>query len=252
MAMLFRVSFLFIAVLLAACASNKPLHVYHGAVQPDEALVTLRVPETLHIITLDNQHFRKVANILSSGQREIKLLPGSHALSAEYKKIWDTGREDHESIRSDPIWIGFEAKAGDVIELTHPATPNLETSKAVSNNLQVTAINRTTGATTFSQAAAFVTPLPYSMAVANAQQLQPVYQQPVPVSPTVAQAEPEPVNKKPVVNKASENKSSAIISRSEPQRANTASVDELQQLKLLWEKASVEERKAFQNWVFSR
>jgi len=219
---------------MTACAAKKPIHAYQGGVKPDSALITLKVPEDISIITLDNQHFRRGARLFGSGAREIKLLPGSHALSADYRKIWDISKKDHESIKSDPIWLTFDAKAGEVIELKHPKVENLEASKALAFNLKVSAVNVTTGVTTHSQAAAFVSPLPYSLVLANASH------QPQPIMPR--QSVITPSTKVVAPSYETTSKSSSIDNE----------VDNLSQLKAFWVGASIEERQAFQSWVFSK
>ena len=199
---------------LSACTTQKALHHYTGAPLTEEQLVHIKLPETIEIISIDNQRNKQFKGLLLSGTRNIFVKPGQHQIALFYEALWDISSDEHEVVKSPPVIISFSAEAGQTLSISHKEAHSLLAARKLAK--QFSAQAKTNNNTFNSVAAAIVSPLA-PISAAN-----------IPPALTAPTATTES-------NKAVDSKTS-----------NKA----LEQLKYWWHNANTQDKQAFQQWVY--
>ncbi len=99
------------AATLAGCAGlNKPMTAYEGPARPVAEVAVLELPEELQLLAVDGRE--QSSYLLGSRQQVVHILPGERVLTLRYVELFQLSANDHEVVRSRPVALRFEAKAG--------------------------------------------------------------------------------------------------------------------------------------------
>lgn len=217
------------AALLSACDNLRVHDLYNG---PQDQVVSVQANDTV-IVTYIDAIEQDTAFI---GQKHLyHLAPGRHTLVVEYAALFQIDADRHEKVSSSPIKVTFEAQPGKAYLFRHAEQKTLEDAKrfAKAPTLEIVAMpENTLVPATFEQslptrllpAIRFENTEAYGFASDRAAMTPSAVAVPAPASAPVAL---------PVAPGVTGN--------------NTAPVVET--MKKLWEKATPDQRNAFQEWI---
>jgi uncharacterized protein YccT (UPF0319 family) len=196
----------------AGCATVKPRQMYEGPPRAEDRIARLLVPEVVQVLSVDGKDLDVRAFKLFGHRQELHLLPGRHRLTARYSVVLDLESEEHELFYAAPVTLEFDAEAGRVYRVAHRT-----------GRLRMEGEERMMDVELWVEAAAAKNPEPLSRAVEPADA-------PVVAAPTQA----------------------ATTGTGAARPARTGDVPDVRALDLLkvwWQRASQEERRAFLEWV---
>ncbi|WP_341503565.1 DUF2057 family protein [Gallaecimonas sp. GXIMD4217] len=98
------------------------------ALLPSLALAAnIKLADEVYVHQVDDQ---EVANYLWKKTEQLQLAPGQHRLKASFKTLVEEGFEDHETVRSNEIWVELSIPAEGEYLLTTPGLADAEAIKA--------------------------------------------------------------------------------------------------------------------------
>lgn len=189
--------------------SAEPVQTWDGPPRPPEQTVILEIPYTVSFLSVDGEDFSNFTGLFGGKISEFAVLPGHHTLELQYYEMFDTGIDDHESIRSDTVPVTFDGVAGQRYRLTHPPQETPDAAKEFARNPRFE-IQR-------------VDPADTSTGDAG----------------SAVQSSPRAVSGKKPSDKTSKTGNTSGSDRLDP----------LEQLKMYWRKATPEERAAFLQYI---
>lgn len=134
---IFRITGLLILVALAGCQSNQQVKLYDGPARTASELVTVDVPDTLELVSINGQQPDSLGKRLIGREQQLQLLPGSYRIEAFYKDVWTpTGASIHEVLRSAPVVFTVNGQAGDRFALEYTLPENHSDASALAKDFQ--------------------------------------------------------------------------------------------------------------------
>lgn len=211
-----RLALLSLALLvLAGCSSTlSRVQTWDGAGVDASQVAVLRTPGEIQVVEVNG---REVGNFLMDDLAlDYELLPGSNKVVFKYKTIWAkaTGRDNDESnvntVESGLQQVVIEARAGDVYNFVLPEPQNRREAEVMIRNFRTQVVNES------------------GAVVANSQRYQ--------ATAPVAQVAPVTAG--------------AVAGAAAVPVAPGGDLNALDALKVLWERASAEDKREFLRWAF--
>ncbi|MCG8612394.1 MAG: DUF2057 domain-containing protein [Pseudomonadales bacterium] len=236
----FAAFFCLILLIVSGCSSNYPVRVYEGPTIPDDQVVLLKVPEDINVISIDGQ--KMTSYLLENLSIDYYLKPGPHSVVFQYSGIWSVpsvessdGKANVELIESEYVQLQFSAKPGEHYVLQHDNPPTRSSARVSAAKFKASVVDSNERLIATSEDYVVPTNVPDVVgaeAVTSAQQAGKA-------QTVVASAQ----------GKASEK---AV---QQPQSAPvklpvSESLPTLDAMKVLWQGASKDEKKAFLKWAF--
>lgn len=113
------------------------------AVYAQETTVSLDVPETIHILSIDGKE--QNSSFFGARNRQQVLTTGEHILSVRYSQLFNLTADEHDIIKSKPLAIRFVAEAGKHYQLVADAPKRYEAAKEFAKNPTIRLVDKTTG-----------------------------------------------------------------------------------------------------------
>ncbi|MCK7568834.1 MULTISPECIES: DUF2057 family protein [Marinobacter] len=210
-----------LALVVAGCSSTLTrIQTWEGAAADAEAVAVLRTPGEIQVSQVNG---RDVGNFLMDDLAlDYELLPGRNVVVFKYKTIWAKGAgvENGESkvavIETQPQQVIINARAGEQYEFVLPEPGSRRQAEALSRNFRAQ-ISNTGGAI-----------------VATSGRYEPAM--PVAGAPSATTPAGAPVAGAPV--------------STAPQSMPGGDLPALEAMKVLWERASAEDKREFLRWAF--
>ncbi|BES69965.1 hypothetical protein RE428_09830 [Marinobacter nanhaiticus D15-8W] len=224
-----------VALVMAGCGTTfKSVQTWEGPSAERNQIAILEKPGSVKVLSVNG---RDMDNFLMDDiELNYELLPGQNTVVFTYKTIWakKTVVEDGESkvtaIETDPQQVVINAQAGETYSFVVPEPQTQREAERLAENFQATIVNG--NSRQVAQSTDYVAPKPQLPTLnASGQQVAPA---PVQTQPAGASA----------ANGANAPSGAATVSPA----AN--GLPTLEGLKLLWERASTEEKKDFLRWAF--
>lgn len=215
-----RVAILTSALLLTACDNHRVHELYTGA---EGQAVTVQANDTVIVTHIDAME-QETAFI---GQKHTyRLPPGKHTLLVEYAAMFQLDADRHEKVTSPPIKVTFDAEPGKSYLFRHAEQNSVEAAKAFAkapklelvtlpDNAPVAAVFEQSLPMSFLPKIRFQNTESYGFASDRLEHALPAGQAPA-ARPATTPSEAPPV---------------------------------LDTMKALWQKASPDQRAAFQDWI---
>lgn len=116
------------SVMLAACDSQRVHDLYTGA---DAQAANVQANDTVLVTHIDATE-QDTAFI--GQQHTYQLAPGKHTLIVEYAALFQIDADRHEKLKSAPIKVVFEAEPGKTYLFRHPLQKTLESAQAFAHS----------------------------------------------------------------------------------------------------------------------
>lgn len=113
------------------------------AVYAQETIVSLDVPETIHILSIDGKE--QNSSFFGARNRQQVLTTGEHILSVRYSQLFNLTADEHDIIKSKPLAIRFVAETGKHYQLVADAPKRYEAAKEFAKNPTIRLVDKTTG-----------------------------------------------------------------------------------------------------------
>ncbi len=258
-----------VLIWLVGCSGNT-IHTYDGDKLPDEQVAILKAKGDIDVVAIDGKPMKKY--LVSDLDIDYHLLPGSHTVILRYSGVWAAPKKrDKDSassavlIESDLLRVDFTAVQGATYVFDYVQPENRRQAKALSENF-VVHLRQASGGRVASgkpyklaagQKVAPATADPVrslvsgvTSVVTGTKAATPAY--PVPASaPPVQRTDVAPVSAAaaalaaPTAIPSAASAASSILPKD-----LSAGLPRLDALKLMWQQASKEEKKAFLRWAF--
>ncbi len=132
-----RITALLVIAALAGCQSNQQVKLYDGPARTAAELVTVQVPDTLELVSINGQKPDSLGKRLIGREQQLQLLPGSYQIEAFYKDVWTpSGASIHEILRSSPVVFAIRGQAGERFALEYTQPENHASASALAKNFQ--------------------------------------------------------------------------------------------------------------------
>src|SRR5699024_9639848 len=141
---------------LAACAPSSIVQLYPGAQRPADQVMTVRVPRQLNIFSINGQRIEGIHTFISTGYKDLKLLPGRYEIIAYYKELCDLSPDEHTNVEADPVTFVVDGQAGGMYKLGYTHPQNAYQARALANHFSGWTENMATGEKTPTQASGLV------------------------------------------------------------------------------------------------
>lgn len=216
-----------LAWLLAACERSPTLRLYEGPERGRAEVLTVRVPEQLEILTINEQRVERGNTLFATGYQDLQLAPGEYRVVAYYKELWDLELDNHAVYRSDPVTFTVNGKGGEFYRLAYEKPENAQQAEHLADNFSGWVENIATGERRDTTASGLVRPGLFTGLVAGS---------------TAAVAEQPAVTSVAPANSAPAAAPAAAA-------GNGADMSYVDMLKAYWSQASAEERREFLRWI---
>ncbi len=213
-----RVSdFLILLVLcffISACSGNKPVKTYEGAALPDSEVAILMAPENINLLSVNGRPVTQY--LLSNLETRYALKEGENLVVFQYKSIWGRAKADEQTgsrvdvAESAPKEVLIKAEPGKQYTFIYPAASHFKEASALAADFSAQIVDQN-----------------------NERVSESVVQGTL--SGLLKDTKPDPV---------------VLDAKQLPVGADKVSQTISDQLKVLWSKASAEEKKSFLSWVF--
>ncbi|PID43210.1 MAG: hypothetical protein CSB48_06805 [Proteobacteria bacterium] len=254
---LLRTASVGVMLLLVGCSSNT-INVYDGDTLPNDQVAILHATGDIDIVAIDGKPMKKY--LLSDLDIDYHLLPGPHTVILRYSGVWAAPKQRNadsassaELIESGLLRVDFTATRGEVYEFDYVKPKNRRHAQALSENFMVH-LNAASGGRV-------VSAKPYR--VSAGQKVAPATADPMRslvsgvtsvVTGTRAQTPsyPEPAksaDQEAVATPAATAVVLPVVTPDSPADP-AARLPRLDALKLMWKRASKEEKKQFLRWAF--
>ena len=97
-------------------------------------VITLEVPYTVTVGKVDDHSFMDLSGVIGGKSNKYLILPGDHTIQVQYYDLFETGSDDHESIRSEWITLKISGKPGAFLKLTHKDVDDLDDARKFAEN----------------------------------------------------------------------------------------------------------------------
>lgn len=223
-----------VAVVLAGCGTTfKSVQTWEGPSAERNQIAILEKPGSVKVLSVNGQDMDNF--LMDDIELNYELLPGQNTVVFTYKTIWakKTVVENDESkvavIETDPQQVVINAQAGETYSFVLPEPQNQREAERIAENFQATIVNE--NSRQVAQSTEYMAPEPQLPTLnASGQQVAPVQATGSSAATGAAAG------------------SGAAAAASVPPAAN--GLPTLEGLKLLWERASTEEKKDFLRWAF--
>jgi len=222
-------------LLVAACSSNKPVKTYEGAMLPDTEQVVMTAGENITVVSVNDKPVTKY--LLSNIEVDYALRPGANKVVFQYRSVWAVSlRKDEDDPRAEEVTsaeqvVEFVAEPGSRLSFDYPEASDVREAKRLAKGFEARLINQAgTLLATSSEYSVVSKPVVASVS-----------------SPSVASSA-APIGTADAAS-SSNNTSQAVASQS-PAPAAQPKLPTIDALKVLWDSASSEEKKAFLKWAF--
>ncbi len=225
-----RLTLLTSLVLLTACGGGKIVKTYEGDAVPPQQLAVLTAGENVTLLSVNGKSVPKY--LLSNIEVDYGLLPGANKVVFQYRSVWSNGpRKDEDApraveIESPPMQVAITAAAGDRLVFEYPQADNIREARSLAENFSARIVNQKGK----------------ELGVATAYTAEQVQEVDLVNVPVTAPAAAVPVSSSVPATMA--------MTTASPNTAPTTSLPTIDALKVLWESASADEKKAFLKWAF--
>lgn len=245
-----------LASLIVACsASSRVVRVYDGGSRDESQVARIETPATIKMLSIDGQ--QQKTYLTDSISMTYELLPGEHTIVYQYNSIWSVPRgverEDFaedtakvQNVDSVPIEAVIDLEPGGRYKITHREAKNIRDAQTMAAKFsaeivsesgeQVAQRSRMMAADTVATSDSTAVAPGETVGAGSSAAPLPV---PVPVSSGATVDAPAV---------AANAKTGAAASASGSESAD--GVSRLEGLKVLWGKASKEDKKEFLRWAF--
>ena len=221
-----------VLMVLTACSGNKIVPTYEGAKLAKEQVAVLLAGENITLLSVNGEPVPKY--LLSNIEVNYGLKPGLNRVTFKYRSVWANHQRDEDGPRavevsSEPREVVINAVAGDQLRFDYASADNVREARALAADFRARIIN------------------------ARGQSLaESRLPQPEVVSEEVAQPAPASVaaSAAAVTTAATVNAAQVTAPKGQPGSQSAAALPAIEGLKVLWNQASSEERKAFLKWAF--
>ncbi|AZZ94378.1 DUF2057 domain-containing protein [Hahella sp. KA22] len=224
-----------LAIAISACGTTRAIKTYDGQTLGDGQVAKVMAPAEIELLEIDGVSQKNF--LLENIDLTYDILPGQRTLVYRYASIWakprqsDDGNAEHvDTVATDRLQVTVDMKPGQVYTFSYDKPDNKREAAVFVRNPKIALVDSANRTIAVGGA--------YQPVVVAA--TQPSATQPsatataATVSPSVAAVQP---GQSAVQNNVSALPSDAGISR-------------IEALKVLWEKASAEEKKQFLHWAF--
>ena len=132
----FRIALLLVAVLMvSACSSNKLVPTYEGDVLSRDQHAVLVAPDNISLLSVNGRDVPTY--MLADISTSYALKPGLTKVLFKYESIWSKGgarssdTPRSEKVESLPLYVSFEAKAGESYNFSYLEPGNVREAKAL-------------------------------------------------------------------------------------------------------------------------
>lgn len=221
-----------VIVVLTGCGTTfKSVQTWEGPSAERNQIAILEKPDSVKILSVNG---RDMENFLMDDIKlNYELLPGQNTVVFSHKTIWakktvvDNGESKVTAVETEPQQVVINAQAGETYSFVLPQPQTQREAERLAENFQATIVNSNNRQV--AQSTDYVAPKP-QLPTLNA---------------SGQQAAPAPLSA-PAPNATVT--AGAATSTVAPSAAN--GLPTLEGLKLLWERASTEEKKDFLRWAF--
>lgn len=217
-----------LAWLLAACERSPTLRLYDGPERGRAEMLTIRVPEQLEILTINEQRVERGNTLFATGYQDLQLAPGEYRVVAYYKELWDLELDNHAVYRSDPVTFTVDGKGGEFYRLAYDKPDNAREAEQLADNFSGWSENIATGDRRDTTASGLVRPGLFTGLVAGT---------------TAAVAE------QPAVTSVAPASNAPAAPAAPAGNSGAADMGYVDMLKAYWSQASAEERREFLRWI---
>ncbi|ARU54902.1 hypothetical protein OLMES_0810 [Oleiphilus messinensis] len=232
--------FCLILLIVSGCSSNYPVRVYDGPTIPDDQVVVLKVPEDINVISIDGQ--KMTSYLLENLSIDYYLKPGPHSVVFQYSGIWSVpsvessdGKANVELIESEYVQLQFSAKPGQHYVLQHETPPSRSSARISATKFKASVVD--SNERLIATSGKYVVPTVSSDVVGT---------EAVTLAHQAGDAQ---------IDVASAQGKTSEQAVQQPQSTQvklpvSESLPTLDAMKVLWQGASKEEKKAFLKWAF--
>ncbi len=206
-----------LVVLLAGCAgSSGPKQMYEGASLPASEVSVLELGDTLDLERVDD---RTHSAMISTGTQQFAVLPGERRVEVRFYYVFQTEGGDEEAVRSPAYHLLLNLEAGGRYRVQAEKFADAATAKRAMSNLELFLVDLDSGDIR-------------KLAVQDKREVE--------------RKEAETLT---VVAGTAATASAAANEAPQSASATAVNPDPLQEMKVLWDGASSEERAAIRAWI---
>lgn len=208
-----------LSLLLVACSSGKIIKTYEGEALANEQVAVLTAPDNISLISVNGKRVPKY--LLSTINVNYGLKPGVNVVVFEYESVWAVPKKG-DSLPSELVQSGrkevvIDALAGERYNFTFDQVENLAQARELASNFVAELVDS------------------HANVVATSTD-QGVYAPPV-VTPS---------------NQGLTGQAMVSNRRHDDNRRANSDLPTLEALKVLWKRASADDKKAFLEWAFEK
>ncbi len=228
------VAFVALLLVLAGCSGNKIVPTYGGTKLPKEQVAVLTAGENISVLEVNGEPVPKY--LLSNIEVKYGLKPGPNRILFQYRSVWANHQRDEDGPRavevsSAPREVNVLANAGDTLYFDYASAGNVREARALAENFKARVRNARGDVVAESQM-----PVPEEEQVA------------ISPGPDESAGESGLMGAEGAVLVTPQ---SLAATRAAPAAsAPTGALPALEGLKVLWNQASNDEKKAFLKWAF--
>ena len=130
-------------VLVACAGMNAPVRLYGGAAKPASDVAILAVPDGVQLLEVDGD---EVGGSYLRDHYQAEILPGEHLLKIRYAELWQINAEEHDVVRSSPVLIRMNAKAGQKYGFTYERPKTREEARRFAKDVRISLREEGSGA----------------------------------------------------------------------------------------------------------
>lgn len=253
-------------LVLVGCSTGYSVKTYEGAVD-EQSIAVLKVPEDLNLVAWDGEPMK--AYLLENLAIDYKILPGPHTAIFRYSGVWAAPRKDNtekgssaDKVESRLLRMDFYASKGEVYEFRYAKPESRRQAKEMSltftadlldgrgqvqASAQPFALNQSTSGSLADAPSATEAVSEKAVGVVSALVEG--------VQSVVAPADKEAIAAYPKPSSVSGSVEPQKVANTNPNSSSEAlrsveGLPKLEAMKLMWQQANKEEKKAFLRWAF--
>ncbi len=216
--------------MLAACSGNKVVPTYEGAKLATEKQAVLTAGDNITVISVNGLEVPRY--LLSNIEVNYGLKPGVNRVLFQYRSVWSKHRRDDDGARAVEVTsptreVVITARAGDRLYFEYPQAETRREAEAMAQRFEAVVVNQSGE----------------QIARSSAPQVVPAEQEAQLEVLATADAAPAVVSVPSPVALSSGAPAAVRL-------PEAAALPTVEGLKVLWEQASAEEKKAFLKWAF--
>ncbi len=226
------------ALVVAGCSSSslRSIQTWDGPSAQAGQVAILEKPESIKILSVNGREVNSY--LMDDIELRYELLPGQNTVAFTYKTVWANQRSSQDEgskvnvIETDPLQVVINAQAGRTYQFVVPKASSQREAERMAQNMQIRVVDEQNRQVAVS--GDYVAPKPQLPQLPQA-----------PASDTAQTVAPAATAGAAVGAAAASSSGSAPAVPSAAEGLPT-----LEGLKLLWERASKEEKKNFLRWAF--